>query len=543
MAKKKGGMVLIIGVGAKPKKEKKDSMKKSVRAPRRRGGGDASNRARTHSFKQKMRENPNHLDELLERLDIDKNLLERIVSNKHNLNLESALRGNVNIPEMLDEARKVNAANKGQFTESGDAKPKLKKVLKERGIPLSAFKASLEKNPSMDFQERLASLGGQTAGQKKRAFAIRRDIARGGTGDKDSRRSGRTVPEPPTEAEATGYNEPMRDFYIDRKGNRVDSSIDNPRRTYMSEKTGQPTVRDAYPPHDSDEEDDMLEFYTRLFSHKRDPLQAALNQLGRTGMGGSTGYGGLTDADLEEQQMQAGEGGGGPDTTPSSVFTQPNAPPGMRLPKPEDDDDPSIGFDAASIGATTPKTMTANPRVLNDPKSTRAGQGQERTVSQFLQTSFDDTNVMNPAWALLKGNPSMRDAEGRAINHPAAMVYDDLATQIHLNEIGPNDFIDDPDDETAADRMEQMRNPTHQKKLMRRLKQGKPTSFFDAKMATRNDQAEKNRLRQMREEAREQTRNTMEFGNEDDSPSPNYGIQQSTGTDVRMKPGNIMEQM
>ena len=155
MAKKKGGMVLIIGVGAKPKKEKKDSMKKSVRAPRRRGGGDASNRARTHSFKQKMRENPNHLDELLERLDIDKNLLERIVSNKHNMNLESALRGNVNIPEMLDEARKVNAANKGQFTESGDAKPKLKKVLKERGIPLSAFKASLEKNPSMDFQERL----------------------------------------------------------------------------------------------------------------------------------------------------------------------------------------------------------------------------------------------------------------------------------------------------------------------------------------------------------------------------------------------------
>ena len=62
-------------------------------------------------------------------------------------------------------------------------------------------------------------------------------------------------------------------------------------------------------------------------------------------------------------------------------------------------------------------------------------------------------------------------------------------------------------------------------------------------MAMRNDKAERNRLRGYREEAREQTRNTMDFGNEDDSPGPNYGVQQSTGTDVRMKPGNIMDQM
>lgn len=92
---------------------------------------------------------------------------------------------------------------------------------------------------------------------------------------------------------------------------------------------------------------------------------------------------------------------------------------------------------------------------------------------------------MNEAWALLKGNPSMRDARGKAINHPAAMVYDDLAHQFYLANRG-------------------------------RVKYG-------AKPA----QEDEDRLRQMREEAREQTRDRMDFGNEDDSPSPNYGIQRT----------------
>jgi len=212
----------------------------------------------------------------------------------------------------------------------------------------------------------------------------------------------------------------------------------------------------------------------------------------------------------------------------------------------DDDEDPNVGFSAASIGAETPKSQTANPRDLGPLMSPREGQGEGMIVRPFqMQTSFDNPlNVMDAAWALLKGNRSMRDAEGRAINHPAAMVYDDLAAQIHLNEQNPFDErLGNEDDESAADRMEEMRNPTHQRKVMRRIKEGKPASFLDAKMAMRNDQAEQNRLRQYREEAREQTRNTMDFGNEDDSPSPNYGMQRQreADTDVRMKEGNIMD--
>ena len=91
MAKKKGGMVLIIGMGAKPKKGKKDSVKKAVREPRKRGGGDAGNRARLHSFKQKMRADPEHLDRVLESLGIERNLLQHIVERKHGKSLDSAM--------------------------------------------------------------------------------------------------------------------------------------------------------------------------------------------------------------------------------------------------------------------------------------------------------------------------------------------------------------------------------------------------------------------------------------------------------------------
>ena len=89
----------------------------------------------------------------------------------------------------------------------------------------------------------------------------------------------------------------------------------------------------------------------------------------------------------------------------------------------------------------------------------------EADMFGLKRTSSDSTNVMDAAWALLKGNPSMRDAEGRAINHPAAMVYDDLAAQMEAREPFAEthrDSLYSEDSETAADRMEEMRRrPQH----------------------------------------------------------------------------------
>tara|TARA_R110000850_G_C9936458_1_gene462540 strand:+ start:215 stop:1423 length:1209 start_codon:yes stop_codon:yes gene_type:complete len=389
MAKEKGGMVLIIGMGGKPKKGKKDSVKKAVREPRQRGGGGASDRARLHSFKQKMRADPEHLDRVLGSLGIERNLLERIVEGKHGKRLDSAMEDDsVNMPEMIDEARKLNAANKGQFTQSGDAKPKLKALLERKGISLNEFKRSMTVNPTMDFQERLNSLSPEKENKSREGPNTRKNRGKKEEGSPEAPSDYSEMPDDMFYGEEDGESHPRGlEAFGDRK--------------YMSEKTGRETLRENSPPYDSDDEEALLDFYTRLFSHKRDPIRAALQQLGRVTQGGDSPI----DPDLEEQQLQLRESGGGPNMTPSTEFTQANAPPGTRLGSPDEDEDPSIGFDAASIGATTPKGDTANPRLLNDPKSSRAGQGQERTISQFLQTSSDNTNVMDPAWALLKGNP------------------------------------------------------------------------------------------------------------------------------------------
>jgi hypothetical protein len=163
----------------------------------------------------------------------------------------------------------------------------------------------------------------------------------------------------------------------------------------------------------------------------------------------------------------------------------------------------------------------------------------------MFRTSFDNPNVMSAAWALLKGNPAMRDAEGRAINHPAAMVYENLAYKVGEGEEG-NETYPHEDDESVADRMEQMRKPTHQRRAMRRKKQGIALAN-DGKRAMLNDEAEARRLNQYRQEARDETDHDMRFGQhsnqEHEIPYKNYGVQQSTGTDVRMKPGNIMDHM
>jgi hypothetical protein len=510
MAKKKGGMVLIIGMGAKPKKEKKDSVKKAVRPPRRRGGGDSSNRARTHSFKQKMRGNPNHLDEILERIGVDRNILEAVISKKHNMNLESALQGDVNMPEMIDEARKINSANKGQFDEDGRVKnKKLAEALQRQGIRVKDFQQSFADNPLMEFSDRMGKLRSE-GGEQRLQRAPRRRVGQkkkpnmkgdmfdtpGDDPDEEETRRSNT-PETPIERERRerakrlasnspsqlNYDELYNEMFEGK--NERDDARSKSKKDKFTDFVGDEVDESA----GSDRHFRMLE---RLFqANQRDPTEAALRELGQG------------DVRVRDERKTQGENFPG--------FTV-----GGRVQR-----EPSTEFE--------PQTSRGR---LSSPQ-------EENRVA----TSSDSRNVMDLAWALLKGNPSMRDAEGRAINHPAAMVYDDLAHQVHMNEIGPNDFIDDPDDETAADRMEQMRNPTHQRKVIRRLKQGKHATPLDLRMATHNDKAEEKRLNQYRQEAREQTRNTMEFGNEDESPGPNYGIQQSTGTDVRMKPGNVMDQM
>lgn len=162
-------------------------------------------------------------------------------------------------------------------------------------------------------------------------------------------------------------------------------------------------------------------------------------------------------------------------------------------------------------------------------------------------------NPMNEAWTLLKGNPSMRDAEDRPINHPAAMVYDSLASRLEDQRremrrrrargalhprfppsIPPTRTTRYPR-EALSDMAERMSKPTHQN-LVREGKTGMGT-----REARERDYASSRRLRDMRRDARDEVSHDM--AQPDPEAGPNYGIGVSTGTDARMKQGNIMEQM
>lgn len=177
-------------------------------------------------------------------------------------------------------------------------------------------------------------------------------------------------------------------------------------------------------------------------------------------------------------------------------------------------------------------------------------------------------NPMNEAWTLLKGNPSMRDANDQPINHPAAMVYENLAAQMEevvrrkMKDRQPNaPPTTSRGDEELSDAMEQLSNPTGEKRVLEGIEEKQnrmeqdwrekphaipryvfgPATVKRLREARKNDQQSRDLADFLRQSARNELHNDMEHPNPE--TGPNYGTRLSTGTDVRMKPGNIMEQM
>tara|TARA_R100000406_G_scaffold9890_4_gene6534 strand:- start:705 stop:2684 length:1980 start_codon:yes stop_codon:yes gene_type:complete len=599
---KKGGMVLIIGMGAKPKKEK-DGVKKAddMTAPRKRGGLGNRERKRLYHFKNKMRANPNLLEETLSKLKIPEKMFRMYLQKVEGKSLEEAKNSDTNFPKLIDEVKRINNANLGQFDETGNVKnKKLQESMQRQGIRLKDFKQSIEDDPFMNFQDRMAKLRSERGPRITLDRAPRRRV-----GQKKKRNPKGDMFEIPDDTEEekpkpkTPFYTPMTPLEEERRkrtnrlyrleepyGYRHRLDSDESYKDLYSQmfqgieeaEANDPRVRDKkdkFTDFEGDEvgSDEHFRMLERLFqANQPDPTEAALRELGQGG-------GAVSKPKFPLKTVQ-----GRVQSQPSTIFQDEHVSPFSKLPSPQDDDDIATSSDSRNVmdhawvllkGAMKTIDLIAQEtntmeealesmkqsfpnmpsqqaiQLITQARNQQARERMQEPVANIIDsspqemmdlnpgmknfasptgnlddvaTSSDSRNVMDAAWGLLKGNPEFRDAEGRAINHPAAMVYDDLATQIHLNEIGPNDFIDDPDDETAADRMEQMRNPTHQKKLMRRLKEGKYATPLHLRMAMRRDEENKRNLDKYREEAREQTRNTMEFGNEDESPSPQYGI-------------------
>ncbi len=179
---------------------------------------------------------------------------------------------------------------------------------------------------------------------------------------------------------------------------------------------------------------------------------------------------------------------------------------------------------------------------------------------------------MNEAWTLLKGNPAMRDAQGRAINHPAAMVYENLASRLEdrqremhggksgrlaaaAREARARGAVDVHGSrrkqhmgEQLSDLAQQMSKPTRQMRIRRTVGEVESAKGRqgDAEVC-RLARGSTKRLCVVTAFARYATGREDEVSHDmahpDPEAGPNYGIDVSTGTDARMKQGNIMEQM
>lgn len=175
---KKGGMVIVIGVG-KPPKKKKGDLKKS--GPRRHGGGERTQRGTRKVLEEQMERNPNLISERMEQMGVEKDFMDKYMEHHHKMSVEEATNDeNIDIMAEIRRARGLQAGLKGNFDEKGRPKPKLKALLERRRIPISTFKRSLKEEPFKDFEERMNDLGaGASEGRKREKARLRRENPRG----------------------------------------------------------------------------------------------------------------------------------------------------------------------------------------------------------------------------------------------------------------------------------------------------------------------------------------------------------------------------
>lgn len=199
---KKGGMVLIIGMGAKPPKSK-EKVKKADEEPKKkvrsRGGGKGSenksrNTGRFRNFKRLMKKNPAHLDEVLKKTRMSKEELEQFIRLKTGANsFEEAMEQKQDIPGMIDEAAGMLAGNRGNDPLKNK---KLAALLKQKGIPASVYKKYIEKNPFWglegNHQNLIDKLQGFKGGSTR---AARNERPRGRDQRREARRASREMAE------------------------------------------------------------------------------------------------------------------------------------------------------------------------------------------------------------------------------------------------------------------------------------------------------------------------------------------------------------
>ena len=197
------------------------------------------------------------------------------------------------------------------------------------------------------------------------------------------------------------------------------------------------------------------------------------------------------------------------------------------------------GYPGRHVGGSIsaqPSTEFTNPRAVG----VKLSSPQEEAEEEEQRKSSD--NPMTLAWAILKGNPAMKDARGQNIDQPAAALYDNLAAQGGNTYTRPH-VLDEYRRMAQGDTQAQMqqdadftggRNYGIERQDRHEVEHPNKSSRVKAikEMLERNGNPNFAML-EMARRLDEQ----RDFGNANQAPS------QPTGTDVKMKPGNIMDHM
>lgn len=382
--KKKGGMVIVIGMGAKPK-----NMKKSFG----RGSDDAklANRAKTI---RRFKSGRSNIDDILERRQVDPDEFHGEFLRRHNMSFEDYLESgktDVDIQSMIDEiAERAHGQRRKQGREESRRAGRKRAIrqglldtdrftemLRARGIDENTWLRHVRSIPDDElnddtFNRLVDSLQSYPSAEEQTPEDRRRQLR------------------------AMGLSELQIEQQLEH-----DEGSDEDEREKKKNRDADAARADARQDRHEDA-DEMFNRLTRIFQTRghRNPMGAAFESMQGLPQGAELGVSGFDD---EEDGYSDTYARYSVRNEPSD-FTVPFAGSGQMA-------------DRNRVGRHSPKgsveseiygfrgagpIRSSNRRPIEDEEA-----NMDAVEANMYRASSDSTNVMDAAWALLKGNPDV----------------------------------------------------------------------------------------------------------------------------------------
>jgi len=461
---KKGGMVIVIGVGAKPKK--KDQMKKAEDdAPKRERRGRGGKRSTTRRFHDRVNTGRINLEEILDKRRIDPEEFHGEFRRRTGKDFDEYMSSGENkfdIQEMIDDiASKSAEARGGQREQRGQDRQRQifdglmmtpERTLRNMGIKQEDWKRAVTQ------RNREGGLTGDTFKQLTSKLGDRKKIAE--MAEKRATISREKGQEAQAEfTEGGGYRGVSDEVFDHLTSHREDEEQKRHLATRGDEDDNE---------HEQNQEYERMK---RLLSalnvqYSPDVVDAMARRYATEGRTGAP----TTQAAVDHHGFATGgQGRGGGSSVshlPSTVFTKPKAAANTRMSSPQEEEFEGVTF---------------------DPHSKDIQGGGSRQHQEFIMRALqsDLVNPMESAFSLLKANPDMTDSKGRTVP-PAVMNYAQQARALE-DSLQHNNYMDLPstrEDEREGLAAEDMREGENTRRFLEALKTGRgaPYGFRNKKV-------------------------------------------------------------